>query len=116
MAITYALGEKLYRVHARGVVVAGGGWINRRVVRDMPASHLEACGTFKHAPMLVANVALNNWRFMYRAEITACMYDGEFGYECNIRRPIHTASYRPPLHPDEPTILTFYVPFPILGL
>ena len=101
---------------ARGVVMAGGGWMNKRVVRDMPASHMEAYGTFNHAPMLVANVALNNWRFMYKAGVTACLYNGEFGFECNIRKPMQTGSYQPPLHPDQPTILTFYVPFPTLGM
>ena len=104
------------RVLARGVVMAGGGWINKAVVRDMPKSHLDAYSQFNHGPMLVANVALNNWRFMYKAGISACLYNGDFGYECNIRNPMQTASYQPPLHPDKPTILTFYVPFPTLGM
>ena len=116
VSVIYARGDRLYRVRARGVVMAGGGWINRRVVRDMPKGHLDAYATFVHAPMLVANVAVNNFRFMYNAGITACMYEGDFGYECSIRKPMQTASYRPPLHPDKPTVLTFYVPFPTLGM
>ncbi len=44
------------------------------------------------------------------------MYDGEFGFECNVRKPMHAGAYQPPLHPDQPTILTFYVPFPTMGL
>jgi spermidine dehydrogenase len=116
VSVVYVRDGQLYRVRARGVVMAGGGWINERVVRDLPQSHVDAYATFKHAPMLVANVALHNWRFMYEAGITACLYDGEFGYECNIRNPMHAGGYRPPLHPDQPTILTFYVPFPTLGL
>ena len=116
VSVIYARGDRLYRVRARGVVMAGGGWINRRVVRDMPQSHLDAYNTFVNAPMLVANVAVNNFRFMYNAGITAAMYEGEFGYECSIRKPMQTASYQPPLHPDKPTVLTFYVPFPTLGM
>ena len=116
VSITYARGDRLHRVLARGVVMAGGGWINKAVVRDMPKSHLDAYSQFNHGPMLVANVALNNWRFMYKAGISACLYSGDFGYECNIRNPMQTASYQPPLHPDKPTILTFYVPFPTLGM
>ena len=66
--------------------------------------------------MLVANVALNNWRFIYKSGITACLYDGHFGFACNIRKPMHAGKYQPPLHPDQPTVLTFYVPFEQLGL
>ncbi|MDP6810338.1 MAG: NAD(P)-binding protein [Pseudomonadales bacterium] len=116
VSITYAKGDRVYRVLAKGVTMAGGGWINRKVVRDMPKTHLDAYGTFVNAPMLVANVALNNFRFMYNAGISSCLYEGEFGYECSIRKPMHTASYQPPLHPDQPTVLTFYVPFPRLGM
>lgn len=116
VSVTYAKGDKVYRVLAKGVVMAGGGWINKRVVWDLPQHHLSAYNSFNHAPMLVANVALNNWRFMYKAGITACMYQGDFGFECSIRKPMHTKDYQPPLHPDKPTILTFYVPFPTLGL
>ena len=116
VSVLYAKGDRLYRARARGVVMAGGGWMNKRVVRDIPQSHLDAYESFHHAPMLVANVALNNWRPMYKAGITACLYDGEFGYECNIRKPMHAGNYRPPLHPDQPTVLTFYVPFPTLGM
>lgn len=116
VSITYAKGDRLYRILTRGVVMAGGGWFNKMVVRDMPRSHLDAYGAFNHAPMLVANVALNNWRFMYNADITACLYSGNFGYACNIRKPMQTPDYQPPLHPDQPTVLTFYVPFPTLGM
>ncbi len=116
VSIVYAKGDRLYKVRARGVVMAGGGWMNKRVVRDMPQSHHNAYDAFNHGPMLVANVALNNWRFMYKAGITACLYNGEFGFECNIRKPMQTSGYHPPLHPDQPTILTFYVPFPTLGM
>ena len=100
VSVIYAKGDRLYRVRARGVVMAGGGWINRRVVRDMPKGHLDAYATFVHAPMLVANVAVNNFRFMYNAGITACMYEGDFGYECSIRKPMQTAAI------DRPCIRT----------
>ena len=73
VSVLYAKGDRLYRARARGVVMAGGGWMNKRVVRDIPQSHLDAYESFHHAPMLVANVALNNWRPMYKAGITACI-------------------------------------------
>ncbi len=74
---------------------------------------------FVHAPFLVANVALTNWRFLHKLGITAAIWDrgeGDFGYTCNVRNPMQVGSYRPPLDPDQPTILTFYTPFHRPGL
>ena len=109
--VSYVADGRVYRVRARGVVMASGGWMNRYVVRDLPADYRKAYETFYHAPFLVANVAVRNWRFMERAGITACRYEGEFGFSCNIRQPMWAGDYQPPLDPDQPALLTFYVPF-----
>jgi hypothetical protein len=61
--------------------------------------------------MLAVNVALRRWRFMYDMGITAASYRDQFGFSCNLRQSMVVGDYRPPLHPDRPTILTFYVPF-----
>jgi spermidine dehydrogenase len=67
---------------------------------------------FQYAPALIANVALHNWRFLYRlgAPAVRWMDDGSmFGYCANIRRNMVVGDYNPPLHPDKPTLLTFYM-------
>jgi spermidine dehydrogenase len=61
--------------------------------------------------MLVVNVALRRWRFMYDLGITAASYRDQFGFSCNLRQSMVVGDYRPQLHPDKPTILTFYIPF-----
>jgi len=111
VSVTYAQGDKLYRVRARGVVMASGGWINKHVVRDLPESYQAAYATFHHAAVLVANVALTNWRFLRDLGITAARWEGGFGYTCNIRRPMMVGEYQPPLDPDQPIVLSFYAPF-----
>jgi spermidine dehydrogenase len=117
--VVYTRHGRLYGIRARAVIMATGGWMNRYVVRDMPPEHREAYRQFVHAPFLVANVALTNWRFLHRLGITAAIWDrgeGDFGYTCNIRNPMQVGSYRPPLDPEQPTILTFYTPFHHPGL
>ena len=99
---------------AKAVVMATGGWINRHVVRDLPDDHHTAYNQFKHAPFLVANVALTNWKFLYKLGITAATWDkgeNDFGYTCNIRTPMQVGDYQPPLDPGQPTVLSFYTPF-----
>lgn len=117
--IVYTRDGRLYGVRAKAVIMATGGWINKYVVRDMPPEYREAYGRFVHAPFLVANVALTNWRFLHQLGITAAIWEhdeGDFGYTCNIRNPMLVGSYQPPLDPGQPTILSFYTPFYHPGL
>ena len=109
VSIVYEQGGRLYRLRARGVVMATGGRTARRVVRDLPEEYRAAYGQFHVSPILVANVAVTNWRFLYRLGLTACKWSGGFGFGCNIRKPMMVGDYRPPLHPDKPNVLTFYV-------
>ena len=117
--IVYVRDGRLYGVRAKAVIMATGGWMNLHVVRDLPAAYRDAYGQFIHAPFLVANVALTNWRFLHRLGITAAIWDrsdADFGYTCNIRNPMRVGAYQPPLDPDHPAILTFYTPFHRPGL
>lgn len=116
VSITYTGPQGLRRVRAKGVVMAGGSWTTRHVVRDLPEQYRAAYQQFYRSPMLVVNVALNNWRFLYKLGLTACRWFDGFGFCCNIRQPMIVGDYRPPLHPDQPTVLTFYVPFYYPGL
>ena len=36
VSVVYENGGKLYRIHARGVVMAGGSWTSKHIVRDLP--------------------------------------------------------------------------------
>jgi spermidine dehydrogenase len=114
--ITYVKGGKSYRIKARTVVMSTGGWANRRIIRDLPEDYVKAYEQFNHSSVLVVNVALTNWRFLYTLGLTGCRWFKGFGYTCNIRRPMVVGDYKPPLHPDKPIILTFYVPLHYPGL
>ncbi len=112
--VVYAHAGRLRLARAKSVIMATGGWINRHVVRDLPEGHRNAYRQFHHAPFLVANVAVNNWRFMHRLGITAAIWektDGGFGRTCNIRRPMVVGCHQPPLDPSQPAVLSFYTPF-----
>ncbi len=88
--LVYIRDGEFHAVRAKAVVMATGSWINRHVVRDLPADLADACSKFQYAPFLVANVALRNWRFLYKLGISAAIWDrsdGDFSYTCNIRNP-----------------------------
>jgi spermidine dehydrogenase len=109
VAVTYEHGGKLYKTRGRAAVVASAGWVNRHTIADLPAEIRAAYDEFHHAPALSVNVALRNWRFLYKLRAPAVRYfDGEFGWSCNIRQSMTAPGFAPPLHPDKPIVLTFY--------
>ena len=110
VTVAYEQNGRVYRVHARAAVLASPGNVNRLVVADLPAPIRRAYDQFHHAPAMVANVALTNWRFLHKLGAPACRwFDGEFGFACNIRRPMRVGDQTPPFHPDRPAVLTFYL-------
>ena len=119
LAITYERGGSLFKVEARAVVMASGGWINKHILVDMPPDLRAAYDQFAYAPALIVNVALRQWRFLYDMGITACRWfdeDDGIGYCCNIRQNMVTGGHSPVLHPDRPAVLSFYMGLPIPGL
>lgn len=110
VSVAYEHGGTVYRLKARRVVMAAGGWINKHVIADLPADIQSAYGEFRYGPAMVVNVALTNWRFLYALGAPACRWFGDgFGFSCNIRRQMVAGGYQPPLHPDKPIVLTYYL-------
>lgn len=110
VAVTYEKEGKLYRTRGRAAVVASAGWVNRHTIADLPGDIRAAYDEFRYAPAMSVNVALTNWRFLYKLQAPAVRYfSGEFGWSCNIRQNMVAGAYHPPLHPDKPTVLTFYL-------
>ena len=110
----------MFKVGARTVVMASGGWVNKHLLVDMPDDLRSAYEQFSYAPALIVNVALRQWRFLYDLDITACRWfddAGSFGYCCNLRQTMTSGGGDgPPLHPDRPAVLSFYLGLPIPGL
>lgn len=114
--VVYWKGGDLCKLQSSRVVMANGAWSSRYVLADLTAAQRAAFDDFVRAPVLVVNVALRNWRFMYDLGLTAATYRDQFGFCCNVRQSMLVGDYQPALHPDKPIVLTFYVPFPRPGL
>jgi spermidine dehydrogenase len=109
--VIYAKNGKLYSLRAKFVIWAGASWSAKHAVQNLPQEYREAMESFTRAPMMIVNVALDNWRFLYKLGYTACSWRGGFGYTANLVSPMYVGDYRPRLDPDYPALLTFYVPF-----
>ena len=117
--ITYLNDEKMHRVTADRVVMAGQQHLNKRGVTDLPESYRAAMDEFKHSPMLTVNVALRNWKFMDNMGVASVRWFGDNmgGWFTSLRKQMVLDGEEPmPLDPEKPTVLTLYNSFCTPGL
>jgi spermidine dehydrogenase len=116
VVVAYVRGKRVVRVRARGVVMAGGSWTAKHVVRDLPPSHRDAYAQFYRSPCAVLSVAVRNWRFLYDMGISGCRwFEGLAGYT-EVRKLATVGAHAPTFGPDSPTVLTLKVLYSYPGL
>ncbi len=118
VTVYYLQSGKVYRVKARGVVSAVGGWVNKHLVQGLPPEYSEAYDALVYGSNMIINVALRNWRPMAKLGISGCHFFSENGLGgfCNIKKPMLLGKNQAPLDPDSPVVMTFYVGFPKKGM
>jgi len=116
--VTYTRGGKAYRLKARSVVMAGGCWTSKRVVRDLDAARLAAYAQFYRSPCMLANIAVRNWRFLYKLGFSSASWFEGLGSFTSVRKVPTFSTDVKTIGPDSPTVLTFKVLYcyPGLGL
>jgi spermidine dehydrogenase len=109
--IIYARDGKLYSLRARSVIVAGGSWTAKHILKDLPETHRNAYGHFYRAPCLMANVALRNWRFLYKLGLNECQWFEGIGNYFAIRKVAPWGGVPAEISPDSPVVLTLKILF-----
>jgi spermidine dehydrogenase len=116
VGIAYARGGRVYALRARCVVVAGGCWTAKHILKDLPQQLRDAYDQFYRSPCLVANVALRNWRFLYDHGLSGGRSFSGFVNHFNVRKLALTGVTDPAITPDSPIVLTLKKIFPYPGL
>jgi spermidine dehydrogenase len=109
--VQYIKGGQTKFVRAKVVVMASGGWVNRNIVSDLSSAQRAAYASFHYGPVMTANVAVRNWRFLDRLGFPVARWFSGIGWHVCVRRNLTLAKHPKPLTPDSPTVLTFYIPF-----
>jgi len=109
VTVAYTRAGKAYRVKARSVVMAGGSWTTKHIVRDLPDDRKEAYSQFYRSPCMLANVAVRNWRFLYKMGISGCQWFEGIGSYIQLRKLALCGAESPTIGPDSPVVLTIKV-------
>jgi spermidine dehydrogenase len=115
VTIVYTRDGKTYRVKARSVVMAGGSWTTKNIVRDLPDEHRAAYAQFYRSPCMMANVAVRNWRFLYKMGLSGCQWFEGVGNYTQVHKLALCGSDSPTIGPDSPVVLTIKVLFSYPG-
>ncbi len=116
VTIVYLKDGKLYRLQARSVIMAGGSWTTKHIVRDLPDTHQKAYAQFYRSPCLMANVAVKNWRFMYKMNMTGCRWFEGIGNYTDVRKLALTGVDSATISPDSPIVLNLKILYSFPGL
>jgi|HubBroStandDraft_6_1064221.scaffolds.fasta_scaffold00973_9 spermidine dehydrogenase len=116
VAIVYAKEGKLYRVRAKSVVMAGGCWTTKHIVRDLPQAQRGAYGEFYRSPCVMANVAVRNWRFLYKMGMSGCRWFTGFGNYLDVVRQALVGNVEATIGPDSPVVFSVKALFAYPGL
>lgn len=117
ISVVYEKDGKLYRVKARSAVMAGGSWTSKHIVRDLTETHRQAYAQFYRSPCMMANVAVRNWRFLYRMGLSGCRwFGGAVGDYLEVRKLALTGVVEPTISPESPIVLSLKVLYPYPGL
>src|SRR5206468_1456127 len=109
VTVAYTRAGRVHRLKARAVVLAGGSWTTKHIVRDLPAEHREAYAGFYRSPCLMANVAVRNWRFLYDMGISGGRWFEGLGNYMEVRKLATFGPQSATISPDSPVILTLKV-------
>ena len=111
VGVIYSRGGKLFQVQASFVIMAGGSWTTKHLIENLPSSHREAYDQFYRSPCLVANLALRNWRFLYKMGISEAQWFEGIGNYFAIRKLATYGNVAPTISPDSPVVLTLKILF-----
>jgi spermidine dehydrogenase len=109
LSIAYLKDGRLYRVKARSAVLAGGSWTARHIVRNLSETHRQAYSEFHRSPCLMANVAVRNWRFLYKMGMSGCRWFEGIGNYMEVRKLALTGVADSTIGPDSPIVLSLKI-------
>ncbi len=100
--VVYIKDEQARRVHARQLIMAGGGFVARRILTDLPEDNRAGAEEWVHSPMVYANVALTNWEAIAVAGVYWGMFLSPTYQVFMLQHPIYPPGWDAPFDPSQP--------------
>lgn len=116
LSIVYAKGGKTYSVKGRSAVIAGGSWTAKHIVTDLGEAQRSAYAQFYRSPCMMANVAVRNWRFLYKMGISGCRWFEGIGNYIDVVRTAVIGGENATIDPNSPIVFSVKVLYSYPGM
>lgn len=116
VVVTYARGDRAYRVRGRHCILACWNYLIRYICPDLPAEQKDALSRNVKVPNLWVNVWLRNWRAFHKAKVNFINAPNSYYASLFLQAPISIGGYTHSKTPNDPTVLTMLRAFIRPGL
>jgi spermidine dehydrogenase len=103
--ITYASGEHVFKVRAKGCVLACWNMVIPYLCPDLPHEQKEALHYLVKVPLVYASVGIRNWTSFQKLGVQRVSSPGSYWSDVSLNWPVNIGNYRSPKNPDEPILL-----------
>ncbi len=110
--VKYVNADQLYQLRAKSVIMAGGGYMAKHIVKDLPSEQREAYDKFHYSAYMVANVWVNNSRALDKLNFgySGGIWNPRIGNYITIADGITAAGNDPNRDPERPNCITLWCP------
>ncbi len=103
--VTYAQGKQVFKVRARGCVLACWNMMIPYLCPELPAKQKEALHYLVKVPLVYCSVGIRNWIAFQKLGIQSVSARGGYWESISLNAPINIGDYRSPTSPNEPILL-----------
>jgi spermidine dehydrogenase len=110
--IKFIHGDHLYQLKAKSVIMAGGGYMTKHIVSDLPQEQKDAYDKFHYAAYMLANVWINNSRALDKLNFgySGWIWNPRIAIYLTVADGITAAGHDPNRDPDRPNCITLWCP------
>jgi spermidine dehydrogenase len=103
--ITYASGQQIFTVRAKGCVLACWNMVIPYLCPELPDPQKEALHYLVKVPLVYASVGIRNWTAFQKLGISRVSAPGSYWPEVSLNAVVNIGEYRSPASPEEPILI-----------
>ena len=103
--VSYASGGQLFKVKAKGCVLACWNMVIPFLCPELPEAQKEALHYLVKVPLVYAGVGIRNWTSFQKLGIQRVASPGSYWSSISLNAAVNMGKYRSPTSPEEPILL-----------
>ena len=103
--VSYASGGQLFKVKAKGCVLACWNMVIPFLCPELPEAQKEALHYLVKVPLVYAGVGIRNWTSFQKLGIQRVASPGSYWSSISLNAAVNIGKYRSPTSPEEPILL-----------